>query len=304
MGSRRRYSREFKIEAVRMVTQLGHPVSEVARDLGVGRGMLTKWRKQLQEQGVTAFPGAGKMPDQDLDGQQLRRDLRRVRQERDILKKRWRSSRNARDEVPDHQATVRQVPGAAVVQDARGVSRRLLRVARKGAEPESARRSPSTCADQSCIPREPRPLRKSAHPQATSATRDPLLSQAGSSADAPGRTSSSPTPSVPGDNTAHTWAVSGAQRAGTALHGGCRGQRLGGRPDIPVDAGRMAIPGRADGSVLATDHRLGGERDDDGRFDAGGPGSVLGATPSRFRSAPSQRPRQPVQQRRLPRQAA
>ena len=52
MGSRRRYSREFKIEAVRMVTQLGHPVSEVVRDLGVGRGMLTKWRKQLQEQGV------------------------------------------------------------------------------------------------------------------------------------------------------------------------------------------------------------------------------------------------------------
>ncbi len=87
MGSRRRYSREFKIEAVRMVTQLGHPVSEVARDLGVGRGMLTKWRKQLQEQGVTAFPGAGKMPDQDLDGQQLRRDVRRVRQVRDILKK-------------------------------------------------------------------------------------------------------------------------------------------------------------------------------------------------------------------------
>ena len=49
--------------------------------------MLTKWRKQLQEQGVTLFPGAGKMPDQDLDGQQLRWDLRRVRQERDILKK-------------------------------------------------------------------------------------------------------------------------------------------------------------------------------------------------------------------------
>ncbi len=70
-----------------MVTQLGHPVSEVARDLGIGRGMLTKWRKQLQEQGVTAFPGVGTPPDDDQDAQQLRRDLRRVRQERDILKK-------------------------------------------------------------------------------------------------------------------------------------------------------------------------------------------------------------------------
>ncbi len=87
MGSRWRYSREDKIEAVRMVTQLGHPVSEVARDLGIGRGMLTKWRKQLQEQGVTAFPGVGTPPDDDQDAQQLRRDLRRVRQERDILKK-------------------------------------------------------------------------------------------------------------------------------------------------------------------------------------------------------------------------
>ena len=53
---RRRFSREFKLEAVRLVTAEGHSVSQVARDLGVGRGMLTQWRKQLEEQGVTAFP--------------------------------------------------------------------------------------------------------------------------------------------------------------------------------------------------------------------------------------------------------
>ena len=69
MGSRRRYSREFKIEAVRMVTQLGQPVSEVARDLGVGRGMLTKWRKQLQEQGVNGVSGArGRCPTRTWTG--------------------------------------------------------------------------------------------------------------------------------------------------------------------------------------------------------------------------------------------
>ena len=86
MGSRRHYSREFKIEAVRM-TQLGHPVSQVARELGIGRGMLGRWRKQLEEQGVTTFTGSGKMQGQQQELQQLQRDLRRVRQERDILKK-------------------------------------------------------------------------------------------------------------------------------------------------------------------------------------------------------------------------
>ena len=86
MGSRRHYSREFKIEAVRMA-QRGYPVSQVARELGIGRNLLGRWRKQLQEQGGTAFTGSGKMQGQEQELQQLRRDLRRVRQERDILKK-------------------------------------------------------------------------------------------------------------------------------------------------------------------------------------------------------------------------
>ena len=53
MGSRRHFSREFKTEAVRMVAQ-GHTLGQVARDLGIGRSTLTRWRRQLEEPGAAA----------------------------------------------------------------------------------------------------------------------------------------------------------------------------------------------------------------------------------------------------------
>ncbi len=89
MGSRRHFSREFKIEAVRMVTQQGHALAQVARDLDIGRNTLGKWRRQLEDEGMAAFPrgGKAKMPAEDQEMRQMRRDLQRVRQERDILKK-------------------------------------------------------------------------------------------------------------------------------------------------------------------------------------------------------------------------
>ena len=87
MGTRRKFSREFKIEAVRMVTEGGHSLAQVARDLDVRPDMIRRWRKQLEQEGSAAFPGAGRMQPGDAETQRLRRDLKRVRQERDILKK-------------------------------------------------------------------------------------------------------------------------------------------------------------------------------------------------------------------------
>ena len=84
---RRRFSREFKLEAVRLVTTEGHSVSQVARDLGIRPEMLRRWRKQIQEDAVGAFPGIGRLRPQEEEVRGLRRDLKRVRQERDILKK-------------------------------------------------------------------------------------------------------------------------------------------------------------------------------------------------------------------------
>ncbi len=60
MGSRRHFSREFKIEAVRTVTQQGHALAQVAGDLDIGRNTLGKCRRQLEDEGMAAFPSGGK----------------------------------------------------------------------------------------------------------------------------------------------------------------------------------------------------------------------------------------------------
>ena len=87
---RRRFSREFKVEAVRMVTVGGHDLREVSRDLGVRPDMLRKWIRQVEEDGQAAFPGSGHTRCRDSGDQELRRlrrKLRDVEEERDILKK-------------------------------------------------------------------------------------------------------------------------------------------------------------------------------------------------------------------------
>ncbi len=88
MGSTRRsFSREFKLEAVRMVTEGGHSLVQVARDLDIRPDMLRRWRHQLAKDPEQAFPGVGQRTTRDEEMWQLRRNLERVTQERDILKK-------------------------------------------------------------------------------------------------------------------------------------------------------------------------------------------------------------------------
>ena len=88
MGSTRRsFSREFKVEAVRMVTEGGHSLAQVARDLDIRPEILRRWRRQLEEDPEQAFPGVGQRKAQDEEMWQLRRKLDRVTTERDILKK-------------------------------------------------------------------------------------------------------------------------------------------------------------------------------------------------------------------------
>jgi transposase len=84
MGKRRRFDREFKRQAVRLVEE-GERLSQVARDLGVRPDLLRRWRKALAAEGERAFPGEGRPRDEEMS--QLRRELRRVTEERDILKK-------------------------------------------------------------------------------------------------------------------------------------------------------------------------------------------------------------------------
>ena len=59
--TRKRYSREFKTEAVKMVLKQGLPVTQVSQDLGINANMLTRWKKQYEEDSNIAFPGKGKL---------------------------------------------------------------------------------------------------------------------------------------------------------------------------------------------------------------------------------------------------
>jgi transposase len=60
--ARKTYTREFKLQAVRLLTDQGLSVAEAARLLGVGENCLRNWRQAAREQGETAFPGQGNPP--------------------------------------------------------------------------------------------------------------------------------------------------------------------------------------------------------------------------------------------------
>lgn len=87
MGKRRRFSQEFKIEAVRMVVDQGRDLYEVCDDLEIRTDMLRKWIKKYEGDGVDAFPGSGRQKAEDEEVRRLRREVERLRMERDILKK-------------------------------------------------------------------------------------------------------------------------------------------------------------------------------------------------------------------------
>ena len=84
MGTRRKFSAEFKREAVALTGQPDVSVAQVARDLGIGANLLTRWRRELQTAGVKAFRGQGVARDEEVA--RLKRELARVRRERDFLK--------------------------------------------------------------------------------------------------------------------------------------------------------------------------------------------------------------------------
>lgn len=85
MAKRRTYARDFKIDAVRLVTEQGMTRTRVAHDLGIDPATLRSWIKQFTEEPETAFPGKGTPRDEELH--RLRRELEQTRIERDILKK-------------------------------------------------------------------------------------------------------------------------------------------------------------------------------------------------------------------------
>lgn len=84
---RKTYDREFKLSAVKMITEGGMKLSEVSRDLGVNENSLHKWKKDYLSDHQQAFPGKGKMKPEEQELRRLEKELKRVKQENEILKK-------------------------------------------------------------------------------------------------------------------------------------------------------------------------------------------------------------------------
>jgi transposase len=84
---RKTYDREFKLEAVRLITEKGYSIAEASRNLGVEYSVLRRWKKQLADDPQNAFPGKGQLKAADQELRTVQRELQRVKEERDILKK-------------------------------------------------------------------------------------------------------------------------------------------------------------------------------------------------------------------------
>lgn len=87
MGTRRQFSREFKLEAVKLVRERGVAVAQACRDLGVHESRLRAWMRELAADPREAFPGKGVMRPEAAELDRLRKEVVKLKMERDILKK-------------------------------------------------------------------------------------------------------------------------------------------------------------------------------------------------------------------------
>jgi transposase len=84
---RRVFSREFKLEAVKLIKERGVAVAQAARDLGVAESVLRRWTREGEMDPRQAFPGHGQVKPEQQEVTQLRREVAKLKAERDILKK-------------------------------------------------------------------------------------------------------------------------------------------------------------------------------------------------------------------------
>ena len=117
MATRRLFSREFKLEAVKLVVERGVSVAQVAKDLDVHESVLRKWGREAKADPQHAFPGQGVMKPEMAELERLRKETAKLKMERDLLKKRRPTSPRSRCEVRLHGEALR---GLASGDDVRG----------------------------------------------------------------------------------------------------------------------------------------------------------------------------------------
>jgi len=103
---RGKFSREFKIEAEKLVRERGVSVAQAGRDLDVHEDVLRKWVKESGSDPAQAFPGHGQMKPEQQEIERLRREVTKLKAERDTLKRLRPSSRRKRHEVRLHVVSI------------------------------------------------------------------------------------------------------------------------------------------------------------------------------------------------------
>ena len=86
MGNKK-YDKKLKLETIHLATEPANLAAKIERDLGVGQGATSRWKRQLKHGGKQAFPGKGHLKPDDEFIRTLKRDNEQLRRERDILKK-------------------------------------------------------------------------------------------------------------------------------------------------------------------------------------------------------------------------
>ena len=85
--TRKSYSKQFKIDAVKLITEQDYKISEAAQNLGINPYVLRRWKNQFETDRNQAFPGKGHMTPEKEELHKLRKEVRQLRMEREILKK-------------------------------------------------------------------------------------------------------------------------------------------------------------------------------------------------------------------------
>jgi transposase len=98
---RRKFTREFKLEAVKLIQERGVTVAQAARDLGVQGSVLRRWVQECAADSQQAFPGQGQMKPEQAELARLRREVIKLTAERDILKKAAAGSGDQRNTIWD-----------------------------------------------------------------------------------------------------------------------------------------------------------------------------------------------------------
>ena len=123
---RRKFTREFKLEAVRLIRERGVAVAQASRDLGVHGTVLRSWVKAFADDPVQAFPGHKQMKPEQAEIARLKREVTKLKAERDILKKLGPTLRRKRRKVRLYREAPGDLAGGMVVRGARCLAGRVL----------------------------------------------------------------------------------------------------------------------------------------------------------------------------------